>query len=181
MARSRERSRSVFASWASASADRKSASSCDASSFMSTSPFLACAPFSKLISLTTPASSVETTAPWAALTDPTAVNRGAQSSSFTDALVTVVGGIVRGILIILPICRNLTPKTKAQIAISRAIAITIGLRRRFGGDCIGRFKTGLATSCISEFCLLFKQQAPESARHLQLSLPPLRRRHFLWT
>ena len=181
MARSRDRSRSVFASCASASADRRSASSCDASSFMRTSPFFATAPFSKLISLTTPASSVETTAPWAALTDPTAVSRGAQSSSFTDALVTVVGGIVRGILIILPICRNLTPKTKAHIAISRVIAITIGLRRRFGGDCFGRFKTGLATSCISKFCLRFKQQLPQPARYLQLSLAPLFRGHFLWT
>ena len=180
MARSRDRSRSVRASCASASADRKSASSCDASSFMSTSPFFAWAPLSKLISLTTPASSAETTAPWTALTDPTAVSLGAQSSSFTDALVTVVGGIVCGMLIILPICRNLVPKTKTPIAINSAIAITMPLRRRFGVDCIGRFETGLATSCISEFCLRFNQQAPQSARHFQLSLPPLRRGHFLW-
>src|SRR5262249_28719241 len=102
-------------------------------------------------------------------------------SSFTDALVTIVAGIVRGILIILPICRNLVPKTKTTIAMSRAIAITIGLRRRFGGDGIGRFKTGLATSCISKFCLRFKQQPPQSTLHLYLSSPPLRRGHFLWT
>src|SRR5262245_28974495 len=128
-----------------------------------------------------PASSVETIAPCTALTDPTAVRRGAQSSSFTDALLTVVGGIPCGMLIIFPICRILMPKTKAHIPINRAIVITIGLRRRFGRDCIGRFETGLATSCISEFCVRFKQQAPESARHLQLSLAPLFRGHFLWT
>src|SRR5262245_1099409 len=149
---------------------------------MSTSPFLASAPFSKLISLTMPASSADTMAPCTALTDPTAVKRGAQSSSLTVALLTVVGGIPCGVLIIFPICRILMPKTKTHIATSRAMAITIGFRRRrFGRDCIGRFETGLATSCISKFCLRFKQQAPESARYLQLSLPPLLRGHFLWT
>jgi hypothetical protein len=61
---------------------------------MSTSPFFASAPFSKLISLTMPASSRKRQAPSTALTDPTAVRRGAQSSSFTDALLTVVGGIL---------------------------------------------------------------------------------------
>src|SRR5262245_39486375 len=148
---------------------------------MSTSPFLASAPFSKLISLTMPASSADTMAPCTALTDPTAVKRGAQSSSLTVALLTVVGGIPCGVLIIFPICSALMPKTKTHIATSRAVAIAIGLRRRFGRDCIGRFETGLATSCISEFCLRFKQQAPKSARHLQLSLTPLFRGHFLWT
>src|SRR5262249_24747464 len=181
MPRSRARSRSVRPSCASASPDRKSASSCDASSFMRTSPFFACAPFSKLIWLTMPASSVDTTAPCTALTDPTAVRRGAQSSSFTDALLTVVGGIVCGVVIIFPICSALIPKTKTHIATTRAIAILIGLRRRFGLDCIGRFETGLATSCISEYCLRFEQQAPQSAGHLQLSLPSLLRSHFLWT
>src|SRR6266481_8803979 len=181
MARSRDRSRSVPASCASASADRKRASSCDASSFMSTSPFFASAPFSKLISLTMPASSAETTAPSTALTDPTAVRRGAQSSSFTVTLLTVVGGIVCGVLFILPICSALMPKAKTHIVTSRAIAITMPLRRGFAFDCFGRLETALAPSCISEFCLRFEQQAPEFPRHFQLSVPPLRRGHFLWT
>src|SRR5262245_55083256 len=88
--------------------------------------------------------------------------------------------MVRGMLIIFPICRNLMPKTKTTIAMSRPTAITTGfLRRRFGGDCIGRFETGLATSCISEFSLWFKEQAPQPACHLQLSLASLLGGHFL--
>src|SRR5215472_16619420 len=142
---------------------------------MSTSPFFAWAPFSKLISLTTPASSVETTAPCTALTDPTAVRCGAQFSSFTDALVTVVGGIVRGMAIIFPICRNLVPKIKTTIAMSRAIAMPIPRRRGFARAPDGTFEIGFKTSCISEFCLWFEQQAPQPARYLQLSLSPLRR------
>src|SRR5438105_721355 len=181
MARSRDRSRSVRASCASAAADRKSASSCDVSSFMSTSPFFACAPLSKPISLTTPASSAETTAPCTALTDPTAVRRGAQSSSFTVALDTVVGGITIFVVIILPICSALTPKTQTTIATSRPIAMTTLRQRRRGLtlDCTGRFEMLFATSCISEFSLWFKQQAPEPARHFHLSIAPFRRGHLL--
>src|SRR5262245_58549049 len=145
---------------------------------MCTSPFFASAPFSKLISLTMPASSVETTAPCTALTDPTAVSRGAQSSSFTDALLTVVGGIVCGMLIILPICKALMPTTKTIIAASRPIATPKPPRVR---PTLASIELPFATSCISEFGFRFKQQPPEFARHLQLSLPSLRRGHFLWT
>jgi len=63
--------------------------------------FFAWAPLSKLISLTTPASSAETTAPW------TALNRSHRCQPWSPILlfqpmrlVTVVGGIVCGVLII---------------------------------------------------------------------------------
>src|SRR5262245_20644814 len=181
VARSRLRSKSARASSASASAERRSASSWVTSSLTSTSPFLASAPFSNLISLTVPPSSVETTAPCTALTDPTAVSIGGQSSSFTVALVTVVAGIVLGLLIILPICSALMPKTKTTMAPSRAIAMRRPLRRDFRRGCTGLSKTGLATSCISWFHVGFEQQAPQSARDLQLPCTALRRSHFLRT
>src|SRR5436190_5994889 len=180
MARSRNRSRSVRASCASAAADRKSASSCDVSSFMSTSPFFASPPFSKLISLTMPASSVDMTAPCTAESEPTAESIGAQSSSFTVALDTVVGGITIFVVIILPICSALTPKTQTTIATSRPIAMTRPRRRRgLTVDCVGTFEILFAMSCISEFCLRFEQQTPEPACHFQLSRPPFRRGRLL--
>ena len=61
--RSRVRSKSARASSTSASDDRSSASSCEASNLMRTSPFFAEAPFSNPISATVPPSSADTTAP----------------------------------------------------------------------------------------------------------------------
>src|SRR5437667_10608659 len=178
--RSRARSKSVRASSASACADRNNASSWETSSLTSTSPFFACAPFSNRISVTTPPSSVDTTAPCAALTDPTADSLGAQSSSFTGALVTVTEGIILGLLIILPICSALMPKTKITIATSRPMA-TPRLRRRRGltFDCTGTVEILFATSCIREFCLWFEQQTPERSRHFQLPRAPFSCGHFL--
>src|SRR5207237_6991253 len=175
----RERSKSVRARSASASADRKSASSWDASSLMSTSPFFASAPFSNRISLIVPASPVATTAPWAALTDPTADSIGAQSSSLTGALVTVTEGITFGLLIILPICSALMPKTKITMATSRPIAIPRPFRRDFTLEAAGISETVFATSCISQLSLRFEQQAPEPSRHFQLSLAPFCCGHLL--
>src|SRR5207245_7141615 len=111
-----------------------------------------------------------------ALTDPTAVNCGAQCSSFTVALLTVVGGIVCGVLIIFPICSTLMPTTKTKIAANRPIATPKPPRVRLT---LVSIEMPFATSCIRQFCLRFEQQAPQSPRHLQLSLPPLRRRPFL--
>src|SRR6266480_1797267 len=172
--RSRARSKSVRASSASACADRNNASSWETSSLTSTSPFFACAPFSNRTSPTVPPSSVDTTAPCAALTDPTADSLGAQSSSFTVALVTVTEGIIFGLLIILPICSALMPKTKITIATSRPIAMPRPLRRGLTFDCVETPEIVFATSCISQFCLRFEQQAPEPPRHFQLPRSPFR-------
>ena len=174
--RSRARSKSVRASSASACADRNNASSWETSSLTSTSPFFACAPFSNRISPTVPPSSVDTTAPCAALTDPTADSRGAQSSSFTAALVTVVTGSIFGLLIILPICSALMPTTKIRIAASNPIATPKPPRLRLTLVSVEIF---FATSCISEFCLRFEQQTPEPPRYFQLSLAPFRRGHLV--
>src|SRR5437867_10676727 len=173
-ARPRVRSKSCRASSASASADRKSASSADASSWTNKSPFLAVLPFSKAIWLTTPPSSLETTAPWTAEIEPTADNVGAQSSSFTVALDTVVGGISIGVDIILPICSALIPTMITTRAIKPPTATPIVLS--FDFICV---LTGLAISCISDFCLWFEQQAPEPTCHFELSLAPFRSGHLL--
>src|SRR5438552_9530611 len=63
-----------------------------------------------MISLTVPPSSVETVAPCTAETEPTAESTGAQSSSFTGALVTVATGIGCFVVAIFTICNALIPK-----------------------------------------------------------------------
>src|SRR4030095_16795960 len=175
-ARPRVRSKSWRASSASASADRKSASSWEASSFMITSPFLATPPFSNLMSLTTPPSSAAMIAPCTAETEPTAESTGAQSSSFTVALETVVGGITIGVDIILPICSALIPTSRTTRASRPPIASTHALFRDLT---LGLVETGLAISCIRRFAFLFKQKSPQSPCDLQLACAPFRRGHFL--
>ena len=107
-----------------------------------------------MISLTVPPSSVETTAPWIALTDPTDESIGAQSSSLTGALVTVVTGIGGFVLTIFMICIALIPKiTRNNAPTAKSALITI-LRVDF--TFAASFK-GFAISCISWFALLFEQ------------------------
>src|SRR5262249_14498078 len=102
--------------------------------------------------------------------------------SFTGALVTVTDGIIFGMLIILPICSALMPKTKTTMATSRPMA-TPSLRRRRGRTfvCVGTLEILFATSCISEFSLAFEQQAPQCPSHFELSRAPFSRSHFLGT
>src|SRR6266478_3856290 len=175
-ARPRVRSKSVRASSASASADRKSASSWEASSFMITSPFLATPPFSNLMSLITPPSSAAMIAPCTAETEPTAESTGAQSSSFTVALETVVAGITIGVDAILTICSALTPTSRMTRAIKPAIASTHALLPDLT---LGLVETGLAISCIRRFTFLSKQESPQSSCDFQLPGAPFRGGHLL--
>src|SRR6266700_4925940 len=178
-ARPRVRSKSVRASSASASEDRKSASSEEVSSLIRTSPFLATPPFSNLTSLTTPPSSAATIAPCTAETEPIAESTGAQFSSRTSALLTVCGGGVIDLAaaIIFEICNPLIPTSRMTRANRPPIArphpplpdLTLGL-----------VETGLAISCIRWFAFISKQEPPQSARDLQLAGAPFRRGHLLW-
>src|SRR6266480_445849 len=173
-ARPRVRSKSVRANSASASEDRKSASSDEVSSLIRTSPFFADPPFSNGMSLTTPPSSAATIAPCTAEIEPTAESIGAQSSSFTVTLDTVVGGITFGVDIILPICSPLITTMTAIRATKPPIATPIVLS--FDFICV---LTGFATSCISDFRLRFEQQTPQPPRHFHLSLAAFRCGHLL--
>src|SRR5438874_10140575 len=178
-ARPRVRSKSVRANSASASEDRKSASSDEVSSLIRTSPFFADPPFSNLMSLTTPPSSAATIAPCTADTEPIAESTGAQFSSRTSALLTVCGGCVVALAaaIILEICNPLIPTSRMTRASSPPIArphpplpdLTLGL-----------VETGLAISCICWFGFGFEQQPPQSAGDLQLPSAPFRRSHLPW-
>src|SRR5207248_7670115 len=79
-----------------------------------------------LISLTVPPSSVETTAPCTADIDPTDERTGGQSSSFTGALVTVVGGITIGEAPILRNCKAFTSASARNKASVAKIAPPVG-------------------------------------------------------
>src|SRR4029077_10818513 len=159
----------------SASAVCNCASSADESSFNSTSPFFASPPFWKLTCATTPPSSVETTAPWTAETEPIAESTGAQSSSFATALGTVVGGIIIGVLIILPICIALIPKRITRSSTRPAIAFVIGLRTNL----IFFLATDFAMSCIRWFAFRLKQKSPQPPGDVQLTRPSLLIGHLL--
>ena len=173
---SRERSKSARARFKSASAVCSCASSADASSWTNKSPFLATPPFSNAIWLTTPPSSAETTAPCIGEIEPTAESIGAQSSSFTVTLETVVGGITFGVDAILTICSPLIPTSRMTRAIKPPIAtpqapptdLTLGL-----------VETGLAISCICWFGFISKQEPPQSPCDFQLAGAPFRRGHLL--
>src|SRR5436305_14759690 len=106
-----------------------------------------------MISLTVPASSVETIAPRTAETAPTADNIGAQSSSFTGALVTVATGIGGFVVTIVTICIALIPQiTRTNAPTAKRALITI-LRVDFT---FASLLKGFATSCIGWFALLFE-------------------------
>src|SRR5437667_4487758 len=107
-----------------------------------------------MISLTVPASSVETIAPCTAETVPTADNIGAQSSSFTGALVTVATGIGAFVVAILTICIALIPqitRTNAPTA-KRALITILPVDFTFAS-----LLKGLATSCIGQLSLRLEQ------------------------
>src|SRR6266568_8573503 len=148
VARSWERCKSARANSKSASAVRNCASSEDASSFTNTSPCLATLPFGNLISATVPPSSVETTAPCTAEIDPTDESIGDQSSSFTGALDTVVGGIIIGADFILRICSALIPTIMSNTTTSPSTALDRAFRVDFT---LSFFISVWATSCIRWF------------------------------
>jgi hypothetical protein len=129
-------------------ANSKSACSEVETSLTRTSPFFATPPFWKRISPTTPPSSLETTAPCTGEIEPTAESVGAQSSSFTTALDTVVGGICIGDDIILRICIAFIPKSMTTTASIAPTAIPIPRPRRDLVTKGGSSATGFATSCI---------------------------------
>ena len=106
-----------------------------------------------MISLTVPPSSVETVAPCTAETEPTAESTGAQSSSFTGALVTVATGIGCFVVAIFTICNALIPKIiRNNTPTAKRALITI-LRVDFT---LASLLKGLATSCISWLAFLFE-------------------------
>src|SRR5205809_8046548 len=106
-----------------------------------------------MISLTVPPSSAATTAPCIALTDPTDESTGAQSSSFTGALVTVATGIGGFVVTIVTICIALIPQiTRTNAPTAKRALITI-LRVDFT---FASLLKGFATSCIGWFALLFE-------------------------
>src|SRR5207248_4166557 len=175
-ARPRVRSKSCRASSASASEDRKSASSDEVSSLIRTSPFFADPPFSNGMSLTTPPSSAATIAPCTAEIEPTAESTGAQSSSFTVTLETVVGGITFGVDAILTICSPLIPTSRMTRATRPPIAIRHAPPT---GLTLGLVETGLAISCICWFGFISKQEPPQSPCDFQLAGAPFRRGHLL--
>src|SRR2546430_11705830 len=87
-----------------------------------------------------------------------------------------------GLLIILPICSALMPRTKIKMAMSRPIPMPRPRRRRgLTFDCTVRFEMPFATSCISELTFGFEQEAPEPACHFQLALAPFRSGRLLWS
>src|SRR6266550_976159 len=178
-ARPRVRSKSCRASSASASADRKSASSWEASSFMITSPFLATPPFSNLMSLTTPPSSAAMVAPCTAETEPIAESTGAQFSSRTSALETVCGGgvIALAAAIILKICNPLIPTSRMTSASRPPIARP---HAPLPDLTFGFVETGLAISCIRWFAFPSKQEPPQPSCDFQLAGAPFRGGHLLW-
>src|SRR5437773_5241954 len=120
-----------------------------------------------------PPNSVDTTAPWTALTLPTADSIGAQSSSFTIALVTVSTGIGCLAEIIVKICKPLMRISSTARPTTAAIAIHIFFRAGF-------IIKDFAMSCISRLGLAREKQTPKSSRDFELPRTPFRCRHSLW-
>src|ERR1700682_4009596 len=99
--------------------------------------------------------------------EPTAESTGAQSSSFTTALVTVSTGIGCFLVAMVTICRTLIPARMRNSATTAKVALINVLRVDFTLPFI---VSGLATSCIHSCRFGAKQHAPQFSRHLNLLL-----------
>src|SRR4051812_21899507 len=102
---------------------------------------------------------------------------GAQSSAFTTALDTAVGGIANGVDIIFLIWSVLIPNRTTMAATRPRTDRTTGLRVNL--ITFPLVRTGLATSCISWLAFRFEQQTPEAAGYFKLARASFGFGHFL--